>query len=40
MGCAHHGRLVDGSVLIAPFFKLEPATLHIDIVHAADDRQT
>lgn len=37
MGFTHHSSLIDGSVLITPFLKLEPAPLHIDIVYTPDD---
>lgn len=40
MGFAHHGSLIDRSILVTPFFELEPAALHVYIVHTPDYGKT
>jgi hypothetical protein len=37
---SHHSSLIDGSIFITPFFELEPAAFHVDIVHTSNDGQT
>ena len=40
MGFTHHGSLIDGSVLVTPFFELEPAPFHIDIMYTSNEGET
>jgi hypothetical protein len=36
----HHGGLINRSVLVTPFFELEPAAFHVNIVHSTNDWDT
>lgn len=40
MRLTHHCGLIDRPILITPFFELEPAALHVDIVYTTNDGKT